>query len=277
MRGEAMRSVIEKMKKATVAGFSLTFAMCVVASDGRIPIGTTPYTISSSGSYYLTADLVNATTSPAVTIAASNVSLDLNGHYIWEQSASAFYTIYCNGYTNIKVFNGMIRASGYGVYFTGVPGGVIRVDGLTITGHTYSAIYVAGGSPQPAIRVTNNTISAVGISGGPGGIGAISVTGGEISHNQIVGGGIGTSGGIGIGANPGTSLLIKENSLTSCYLAVYISGTNIEARDNLITNSSVGLEFNSVTNCVYRNNTAQGNTANYSIPGAGVTNAGGNF
>ena len=46
--------------------------------EARTPISSVPYTISSPGSYYLTANL-NVTTGDAITIAANGVALDLNG------------------------------------------------------------------------------------------------------------------------------------------------------------------------------------------------------
>src|SRR5437868_13887701 len=49
--------------------------------EARIPISSVPYTISASGSYYLTTN-VTATVSNAITIAASGVTLDLNGFTI---------------------------------------------------------------------------------------------------------------------------------------------------------------------------------------------------
>ena len=47
--------------------------------EPRTPISALPFTISNSGSYYLTANLTGAAGSDGITILASDVTLDLNG------------------------------------------------------------------------------------------------------------------------------------------------------------------------------------------------------
>src|SRR5436190_2248196 len=49
--------------------------------EKRTPISSVPFTISASGSYYLTGNLA-VTTGTAITISADNVTLDLNGFTI---------------------------------------------------------------------------------------------------------------------------------------------------------------------------------------------------
>jgi hypothetical protein len=56
-------------------------------AEKRTPISSAPFTISSSGSYYVTQNLV-VSTGTAITIAASRVSLDLNGFTISSTSAT---------------------------------------------------------------------------------------------------------------------------------------------------------------------------------------------
>jgi hypothetical protein len=83
--------------------------------EARTPISSAPYTISSSGSYYLTANLTVAT-GDAITITASGVTLDLNGFTISSTAPSANGTgILLEGNNNlctdITIFNGHIRGS----------------------------------------------------------------------------------------------------------------------------------------------------------------------
>src|SRR5437868_8408613 len=47
--------------------------------EPRTPISTLPFTISASGSYYLTTNLTGVAGSDGITISASDVTLDLKG------------------------------------------------------------------------------------------------------------------------------------------------------------------------------------------------------
>jgi len=73
------------------------------AADGRIPVYQPGTVIAMPGSYYLTEDLVGP--SPAVTIDADNVTLDLNGHYV-----SGDITLFGGAvpHYNIRITNGHI-------------------------------------------------------------------------------------------------------------------------------------------------------------------------
>src|SRR5208282_3722482 len=56
--------------------------------EPRAPISSAPFTISQPGSYYLTTNLT-VTGGNAITIAANNVTLDLNGFTISSTAPSA--------------------------------------------------------------------------------------------------------------------------------------------------------------------------------------------
>ena len=56
--------------------------------EARTPISSLPFTISSSGSYYLTKDL-SVSTGNGLTIGADKVTVDLNGFTISSTAASA--------------------------------------------------------------------------------------------------------------------------------------------------------------------------------------------
>src|SRR5262245_30779521 len=47
--------------------------------EPRTPIGTLPFTIQSPGAYYLTTNLTGAAASHGISVAASDVTIDLNG------------------------------------------------------------------------------------------------------------------------------------------------------------------------------------------------------
>ena len=80
--------------------------------EPRKPISSLPYTISSSGSYYLTSDLNSADT--GITVTVDNVTLDLMGHTI---TGSGDYGIHITGQSNVEIKNGTVKGfSDRGIY-----------------------------------------------------------------------------------------------------------------------------------------------------------------
>lgn len=91
--------------------------------EPRIPIGAAPATITQSGSYYLTTNLLGT-----LTIAAHNVSLDLMGFGVIPPTGNALSMSGVN-YSNVLVRNGFISAvRGNGADFSTVhsSGGVLE-------------------------------------------------------------------------------------------------------------------------------------------------------
>ena len=78
-----------------------------------IPGGTSPFTISTSGSYYLTGNITVAS-GDVITINASNVTLDLNGYTVATTSATPLGTaiVIKTGVVRVTVCNGFIFGSG---------------------------------------------------------------------------------------------------------------------------------------------------------------------
>jgi hypothetical protein len=102
--------------------------------EARKPISSAPFTISTSGAYYLTANLTVASGN-AVTIAASGVSLDLNGFTISSTAMSATGTaIQINdNLRNIAISNGFIQSG------VTVSGGVFSGSGFA-SGVNYNSV-----------------------------------------------------------------------------------------------------------------------------------------
>jgi len=105
--------------------------------EARTPISSAPFTISVSGSYYLTKNL-SVSSGNAISITANGVTLDLNGFTISSTAASAAgYGILLNSaLRDSTILNGHIRGgvtesggsyggsgSGYGISYTGVAPG----------------------------------------------------------------------------------------------------------------------------------------------------------
>jgi hypothetical protein len=72
--------------------------------EDRIPIDSLPYTISMTGSYYVTANLTGAV---GITITTSNVTLDLNGYTLKGSPGNTSEGVeVTNTATNIVIRNG---------------------------------------------------------------------------------------------------------------------------------------------------------------------------
>lgn len=85
--------------------------------DGkRRPISSLPYTISATGSHYLTANLVfSATAGNAITIIANNVTLDLNGFTLSSTAALMGDAIALPSLRNVTVSNGVLAGNTTGL------------------------------------------------------------------------------------------------------------------------------------------------------------------
>lgn len=107
-----------------IAGTGLLTICAIVAAAGSTAFGdegrtaiSVPTTITQSGSYILTADVAPAGGSPAITIAAPRVSLDLNGHSVTGSGLSSPYSIYIDaGAEDVWIENGTIFGNTVGVY-----------------------------------------------------------------------------------------------------------------------------------------------------------------
>ncbi|HZP65581.1 MAG TPA: hypothetical protein VFB32_04675 [Rudaea sp.] len=108
-----------------------------------------PATISAPGSYCLTGDLVSSAsgTAAAITIAADNVQLDMNGHsLLGPGGGTAGYGIYAIAQRGLRVHDGLLRGFSYGVLITDTttgappnPSGASRaheISGLRVEGAT---------------------------------------------------------------------------------------------------------------------------------------------
>jgi hypothetical protein len=80
--------------------------------EARTPISTAPFTVSASGSYYLTANLA-VTSGNAITISADDVTLDLNGFTISSTASPAdgAGVSLAGARSNVTVRNGHIRGT----------------------------------------------------------------------------------------------------------------------------------------------------------------------
>lgn len=129
-------------------------------TEPRLPITNVPYTISQSGSYYLTTNFVSGQT--CISITASNVVVDLMGYTLSTTNLAS--TVLLSGVTNAPLLhtvvrNGVIRGSYYGVNARNVAG--CNFDGLLIDGCSYGIYLDCSNGGQ----LLDNVLSGCRISG----------------------------------------------------------------------------------------------------------------
>jgi hypothetical protein len=150
--------------------------------EPRTPISSVPFTIATSGSYYLTTNLTTAV-SNAIVITASEVTLDLSGFTIASTVASAANggaAILLSGpssVSDITIMNGHILGgvtnNGSNVYggsgffrgiFTAVPCQNVLVSRVTVAGCLNYGIYVDNdGSGTQVDSCVVRTVGGIGI------------------------------------------------------------------------------------------------------------------
>lgn len=116
-----------------------------------------PTTITQPGTYILTSDIFyRAASGAAITIAASNVILDLNGYAIVGPGTASnlAYGVYVRNQNRVTIRNGTIMGFQYGVYISddadlalaerGFNQGGHLVEGLTLIGNTFRGMRIEG-------------------------------------------------------------------------------------------------------------------------------------
>jgi parallel beta-helix repeat protein len=92
--------------------------------EPRTPISALPFTVTNGGSFYLTANLVGPAGTNGITIAVSDVTLDLAGFALIGTAGSSNGISVWGTRTNLAIANGAVRAwGGDGVNALGVTGG----------------------------------------------------------------------------------------------------------------------------------------------------------
>jgi hypothetical protein len=202
--------------------------------EARTPISSLPFTIGSSGSYYLTKNL-SVSSGNGLTISADRVTVDLNGFTISSTAASATGTgiLLSGSYTNLTITNGFIAGTvtnsggGFakGIFCNSAPTN-LRVSGVSVWGCLSDGINV--GFNSTIVQSCNvNTVGGYGI------------------YAQTVS----DSTALNTGFDG-----IQTDNATNCYGASSAGGTglyaNIAATNcSGVSSSNVGLYALNATNC----------------------------
>ncbi len=224
--------------------------------DGRIQIpgGTTSVAITQPGSYVLTGDIV---TEFAMQIAASNVTLDLNGHHLISTVASSATLSIQGAQTNVKIRNGTVVGGVFGISVgTGAVGLLVEdvdVYGARANGIT-GANMRAGVLRRCRVFDTGSTTTATTGSTIVFGI-SISGTGNRVEGCAV-------------------SRLVHNNAgITPLFRGISMGGTGVV--EGCLVNSDVAVSGTGIEagSCVYRGNVV----TSFSAPYSGGTDGGGNF
>lgn len=209
-------------------------------------ISSLPYTITTGGSYVLNANLIStATTGNLITINASNVTLDMQDHFIAGPSntpASTLMGIYANEKSNVTIKNGTIAFCYEGVFLLGNNTATTnavdaRVENLRVTYCYYTGIDM---NYLPSSRVVNCQVSQIG--------------GSTATANDTVG--INAVGeGITIQGNAVSNVKAPTGGSSYCIF----SDTGNFARSNQVSHASFGIDFG-----LYQDNLAHACTTPFS-------------
>ena len=145
--------------------------------EPRTPISNANFTISSSGSYYLTTNLVCA--GVGITIDADNVTLDLNGFAIIGRDSASTWGIHTSSgyYTNLVVRNGTITSFGQlGMDVSMCRGSLF--ENLALLDNGYSGIAIGDYSQANHCRAANNGSHGFSINARSTAIGCIALKNG---------------------------------------------------------------------------------------------------
>ncbi len=91
------------------------------------PLTSVPVTLNAPGNYFLVGDLVHAGPGPAISVTASNVTLDLGGFTLAGPGPSSGLSgVQAGGLSNLRVLNGSVESFGIGVNVSSGRGVEIR-------------------------------------------------------------------------------------------------------------------------------------------------------
>ncbi len=161
-----MQSASLRCCPSTLLPLALLLASSALASAQTV-INSLPYTVTSPGLYVLNQNLSsNQTTGNLITVATSNVTIDLQGHFLSGPVGNTTQDtlgIFAYNQNNLTIQNGTIAHCSQGIYLTGSGDSGINVD------HRLSNLRVARCNNEgisviraPAARITNCQVSNIG-------------------------------------------------------------------------------------------------------------------
>jgi hypothetical protein len=221
--------------------------------EARTPLsGPAPITISTSGSYYLTQS-ITATGQTAITIAATDVTLDLNGFSLIGDNSAGHYGIITQGTIfNVVIRNGTIRNFG-GDAINGLGAVGVCVESVNVRGQGIAGL--ALNTKSIVVRCVAQSNSGAGILVGINSV----VRECAVSNNTFEG--ISTGQGCTVADCTAT-----DNGLYGIAAGEASTLLNCSAWGNSGASSNCGGIF-TANNCALTNCSASNNTSTSGTPG----------
>jgi parallel beta-helix repeat protein len=253
--------------------------------EPRIPITSVPYTISASGSYYLTKDMNMTSVGTAIDISASNVTIDLCGYSLIGPNNGI--GIYCGiSNQNVEIRNGTIRNFNIGI---ATPAGCDnwRIINIKASNNGNIGIVVDGSNALFDHCTANNNGGSGANKIGINATGSALITNCTANYNGAIG--IKTGAGSTVinctaKSNGTDGINTQDNSRISGCVANSNAAVGINAGSNCMlsdciansnANNGITIVDNSkVSGCTANNNTAKGiNAGNNSTVTNSICNA----
>jgi parallel beta-helix repeat protein len=228
------------------------------------------FKITAPGSYYLTGNITGVPGKHGIEIAASGVTLDLNGFdLVGVPGMGAFSGVIAtvSGLRDIALVNGSVRNWGAdGVLLAGVGTDCIRIERLSASNNAGSGI--AGGTGSVIVNCTAHDNGNNGLFAASGSTVSYCTTSGNQNNGIGLGDactvshctGIGNdSVGIRVGSmSTMTSCVGASNGTVGLWIAAGCTMTNCSAYDNIQTGISVSGLGCIVSNCTASRNDIDG-------------------
>lgn len=232
--------------------------------------GTTVYRITQPGSYYLTGNITGQTSKQGIAIAASNVTIDLNGFALMGVPGSFFGIVNDNTQSSITIRNGSVIGWGAGgiVLSSGTNGGLI--DGVIARGNQGTGISGGIGFVVRNCTARENASTGIFISNGSVVSGCAAFLNGS--------NGIGTANACTIvdcaaQANTNRGISAGVSSVVSRCAAVSNTGLGIHAQEGSLVSDCIarinaGNGIACTSDCLVRGNMCDSN--GFGGDGAGI-------
>lgn len=207
--------------------------------EKRTPISSLPFTISASGSYYLTANLTQVGTGAGITISADNVTVDLGGFTLsGTLSGTAAGISVPATHKNLQVSNGTIRNwNGGGIAASSITNSIYR--GLRLADNFDNGLFAGAGALIVDCAADNNII---GLNVGAGS----TVRSCTLSNNLSTG--IATAAGCTVTGctvrsnNGGGILTLTDSTVTGCTAKGDFAGDGIDVGTHSLVKDCVAAE-----------------------------------
>jgi hypothetical protein len=255
--------------RSTIGLAGLAFALIVPSAALRAEttkcteIMSTPYTIPSPGIYCLNDSLTGT-----ISIEASDVVLDLNGHVLQSSSPGVGFAVRAQDRANITIRNGTIRGYNMGIYLGGMRGSRSHlIERLRITDNSGSAIAVWGDGSV----VRHNTLLNNGYEAGSGAR-FILYAGGNgihVADNQVIDSGVGAINEVVGIRTDGSGVAVERNVVSNAEIGphnsrgILVNGGGT-ARNSVVGNRIVNMKigimngFGTAGPAVFMDNTVGG-------------------